>query len=367
VGFLDIGRTGDIYSYLRTKAIVRGLSRETPFARIMIAETPVIASAVWEDFFRGGRLACARLLSAVENDADALPAIIDRILPAQKGGVRVGVTGPPGVGKSTVTGALARRSLRAGRSVGILAVDPTSPFSGGAFLGDRVRMQDLGNGDRVFIRSMASREGHGGLSPATPHAADVLDAFGLERIFVETVGVGQVELDVLGCADIVLLVLQPGTGDVIQALKAGIIEAADLVLVNKSDLPGAETLLESLRFLMDISPVRKDRPFPPVLEASALRDEGLDELHAEVERLIGACIASGRYHDKRRARLERVIRTAILDELWSGYAELADVERAIRDAAAELASNGGSPYPFIRDACSRIRIHLDDERARRGK
>jgi LAO/AO transport system kinase len=325
-----------------------------------------IRKGLWDDFFSGSRLACARLISAVENNAGALPEILDKVLPTQKGGLRIGVTGPPGVGKSTVTGALARRAVRAGRRVGILAVDPTSPFSGGAFLGDRVRMQDLGDGDRVFIRSMASRDGHGGLSPTTPYAADVLDAFGFERIFIETVGVGQAELDVLGCADLVVLVLQPGTGDVIQALKAGIIEAADLFLINKADLQGAEALLESLRFLMDISPVRKDQPFPPVLEASALQDRGMDEVHAEIERLIRACVESGRYRDKRRARLEREIRSAIERELWSGYATLAGAEEAIRAAAGELAASGGSPYPFIRRACARIRIHLDVERVSRG-
>ena len=327
----------------------------------------LIQDSLWDEFFAGGRLACARLISAVENDAEALPEILDKVLPAQKGGLRIGITGPPGVGKSTVTGALARRAVLAGRSVGILAVDPTSPFSGGAFLGDRVRMQDLGGGDRVFIRSMASRDGHGGLSPATPYAADVLDAFGLDRIIIETVGVGQAELDVLGCVDVAVLVLQPGTGDVIQALKAGIIEAADLFLVNKADLQGTETLLESLRFLMDISPVREDKPFPPVLEASALRDKGMDEVHAEVERLIGACVASGRYREKRRARLEQEIRSAIARELWAGYDALAGAERAIRETAGALVASGGSPYPFIREACSRIRIHLEDERDSRGK
>jgi LAO/AO transport system kinase len=224
-------------------------------------------------------------------------------------------------------------------------------------------MQDLGDDRQVFIRSMASREGHGGLSPATPYAADILDAFGLDRIFIETVGVGQSELDVLSCSDLVILVLQPGTGDVIQALKAGIIEAADLFLINKADLPGSEALLDSLRFLMDISPVRKDRPFPPVLEASALQDKGLDAVFAEVERLIGTCVDSGRYRDKRRARLERHIRAAIQQELWSGYAALAGAEEAIRAVVGELVESGGSPYPYIREACSRIRIQLADERA----
>ena len=326
-----------------------------------------IPQTLWEDFFKGGRLACARLITAVENEPEALPEILDKVIPAQKGGIRVGVTGPPGVGKSTVTAALARRAVRVGHAVGILAVDPTSPFSGGAFLGDRVRMQDLSDDHKVFIRSMASREGHGGLSPATPYAADILDAFGLDRIFIETVGVGQAELDVLDCSDLVVLVLQPDTGDVIQALKAGIIEAADIFLVNKSDLQGTETLLDSLRFLMDISPVREGRPFPPVLEASALLDKGMDAASAEVERLIQDCVGSGRYREKRRSRLEREIRSAIQRELWAGYSALAGAAESIRAVAEALIEKGGSPYPYIRESCSRIRIQLADERACRGK
>ncbi|OGD18809.1 MAG: hypothetical protein A2Y70_05675 [Candidatus Aminicenantes bacterium RBG_13_64_14] len=318
---------------------------------------------LWEEFFKGDRLACARLITAVENEPEALPEVLDKVIPAQKGGIRVGVTGPPGVGKSTVTAALARRAVQSGHAVGILAVDPTSPFSGGAFLGDRVRMQDLGDDHRVFIRSMASRGGHGGLSPATPYAADVLDAFGLDRIFIETVGVGQAELDVLDCSDLVVLILQPGTGDVIQALKAGITEAADLFLINKADLQGTETLLDSLRFLMDISPVRKGRPFPPILEASALLDKGMDAVSAEVERLIQDCVGSGRYREKRRSRLEQEIRSAIQRKLWDGYSMLAGADDAIRAAAEEMIEKSGSPYPYIRRACSRIRIQLAEERA----
>jgi LAO/AO transport system kinase len=213
---------------------------------------------------------------------------------------------------------------------------------------------------------MASRDGHGGLSPATPYAADVLDAFGLDRIFIETVGVGQAELDVLDCSDLVILVLQPGTGDVIQALKAGIIEVADLFLVNKSDLQGMETLLDSLRFLMEISPVRKERPFPPVLAASALRDTGMDEAAAAIERLAQDCVGSGRYEEKRRSRLEQEIRSAIQRALWDDFSKLAGADEAIHAVAGELVASRESPFPYIRETCSRIRIQLASEGANRG-
>ena len=328
----------------------------------MNAEKPSVSQELWTDFFAGSRLACARLISAVENSPQTIPEVLDRIIPRQKGGIRIGVTGPPGVGKSTVTAALARRAVLAGRKVGVLAVDPTSPFSGGAFLGDRVRMQSLSDDHQVFIRSMASREGHGGLSPATPYAADVLDAFGLDRIFIETVGVGQSELDVMSSADLVVLVLQPGTGDVIQALKAGIIEAADLFLVNKSDLQGTETLLDSLRFLMEIGGGARRKALPPVIQASALKDRGLDEAFAEIERLIDGLVASGLFLEKRRARLESEVRAAIGRELWDKYAALTNAGQAIPAVVGRLLDERRSPYTYIREAVSRVRILIDDER-----
>lgn len=316
----------------------------------------VIKPEIWESFVRGERLACSRIISRIENNPSMVPAIRDRLIPMQKGAVRVGITGPPGVGKSTVTAALTRHARRNGQSVGIVAVDPSSPFTGGAFLGDRVRMQELVSDSEVFIRSLASRDGHGGVSPATPYVAEVLDAWGVDLIFIETVGVGQAELDILNCTDVIILVMQPGTGDAIQAMKAGILEAGDLILINKADLDGADSLEESLRFIFELSPGTGELGPPPIIPCSANRDDRIDTVFATLMERIDLLRQTGRFAAKRKDLLERDIRTGVRNLLWRKFLDITGVEPALTTAAVKLADSGGSPYPVIREMFRKIKM-----------
>jgi LAO/AO transport system kinase len=195
----------------------------------------------------------------------------------------IGVTGSPGVGKSTVTGGLAAAYRAAGMRIGILAVDPTSPFTGGALLGDRVRMQEHATDDGVFIRSMASRGHLGGLSLATPQAARILDAAGFDLILIETVGAGQAELEIASLADSTLVIVAPGMGDSIQAAKAGILEIADILVVNKSDRPGAQEAVRDLRTMLAMGRWAEDQWKPPIVSTVASSGAGLSDLTARIE------------------------------------------------------------------------------------
>ncbi len=311
---------------------------------------------LWDGFLKGSRISCARLITAVENSPKHLSSILNRLYPLQKGAIRVGVTGPPGVGKSTITAALTRKAREAGHKVGIIAVDPTSPFSGGAFLGDRIRMKDLVGDDGVFIRSLASREGHGGLSPATPYVADVFDAFGMDWIFIETVGVGQAELDVLTCSDVVIVVLQPSTGDMIQALKAGILEAGDLFVINKADLSGADIMRDSLRFIFEMETAEGQHISPPILTATARDDSGIEEVFAELGGVIEKLGQAGRFLDKRRERIEGEIEKTIRQSLWASFLKVTGSKAEIEAEARDCVEHGKSPFPLIRELCSRIRL-----------
>jgi LAO/AO transport system kinase len=220
------------------------------------------AGPLLEDFAHGKRAALARVLSLVE---DERPGIMDvmRALHAKTGRAhRIGITGPPGGGKSTLTAALVQHYRAAGEQVAVLAVDPTSPYTGGALLGDRIRMNDLALDPGVFIRSMATRGSLGGLALTTKELADVLDAFGFDRILVETVGVGQSELDIAAASDTAVVILVPESGDSVQAMKAGLMEAADLFVINKADRPGAERMAREVSMMLHLRHGRALRNVP---------------------------------------------------------------------------------------------------------
>jgi LAO/AO transport system kinase len=251
--------------------------------------------------------ALARLLSLVEDSSPRVRSVIKELLPHAGGARIIGLTGPPGVGKSTVTGALVSAFRAAGARVAVLAVDPTSPFTGGALLGDRVRMQQHATDEGVFIRSMASRGHLGGLAASTPQAIRVLDAAGFELIIIETVGVGQAEVAIASLADSVVVLLAPGMGDAIQAAKAGLLEVADLFVVNKADKPDAQQVVRDLRNMI----ARADRGpadwKPPILTVIATQGEGISELVTRLEAHWSWLNSTGELARRRQARAREEI------------------------------------------------------------
>jgi LAO/AO transport system kinase len=228
-----------------------------------------------ERLLSGNRRALSRVLSAIEDDTEAGRRALALLYPKSGRAHTIGFTGSAGSGKSTLSGAMARELRRRGRTMGIVAIDPTSPFSQGALLGDRIRMQDLTSDPQVFLRSMATRGNLGGLAPQTSGVVTALDAFGKDVVLVETVGAGQDEVEVASMADTTVVVLTPGAGDDVQAMKAGIMEIADILVVNKIDLPQAELFARQLASMVDQAPEERR---PPIVRTAAARDEGIDEL-----------------------------------------------------------------------------------------
>jgi len=234
-----------------------------------------------DKFYQGDKIALSKIISYVENQSPDYRQVLAQLYPKAGKAYRMGFTGPPGAGKSTVVDKLTSFLVKQNRKVGIIAVDPTSPFTGGALLGDRIRMQDLTNLENVFIRSMATRGSYGGLATTTKEVSLVMDAFGKDYILIETVGVGQVELDVVNACDTTVVILVPESGDSIQAMKAGLMEIADIFVVNKSDREGSNRIVAELDMILDIRRKKGEWEYP-VVATEAVNNKGIDLLLAKI-------------------------------------------------------------------------------------
>ncbi len=257
--------------------------------------------------------ALARSITLVEENAPGAVEVLRQVFPRTGGSTVIGITGSPGAGKSSLVDGLVAAYRAKGSKVGVVAVDPSSAYSGGAILGDRIRMQQHAIDSGVFIRSMATRGYLGGLSRAAGDAIDLMDAAGYDPILVETVGVGQDEIEVVGTADVVCVVLVPGMGDDIQAIKAGILEIADLFIVNKADKPGVERLVMDLQYMISLAPGRQENG-PPILKTIAARSEGIEEMLDSIGEYVRGAGRDKR-EERRRERAARRLRTIVSERL----------------------------------------------------
>jgi LAO/AO transport system kinase len=289
--------------------------------------------------------AVARLISLVENDSPVLREVAGALAPYGGHAQVVGLTGSPGVGKSTSTSALVTALRAAGKRVGVLAVDPSSPFSGGALLGDRVRMQDHATDSGVFIRSMASRGQLGGLSAAVPQALRVLDAARCDVVLVETVGVGQAEVEIASLADTTMVLLAPGMGDGIQAAKAGILEIADVFVVNKADRDGADQVARDLRYMLSLGGrhALEGGWKPPIVKTVAARGEGVEKVIEAIEKHRSWMAEHGVLEQRRRERAASEIEAIAVGQVRLRFAQVHG-SAALQAAAARVVAGDTDPY-----------------------
>lgn len=304
------------------------------------------------ELLRGNRRAAARLISHVENDDPQKRELLKEVYPHTGKAYVIGITGAPGSGKSSLVDRLLQKIRNDGLTVGVIAVDPTSPFSGGAILGDRIRMQDHALDQDIFIRSMGTRGSLGGLSRSTREAIQVLDAFGKDIVLIETVGVGQSEVDIVRTADTTVVVLTPAGGDSVQTIKAGIMEIADLFVINKADLPGADRTAAEINVMLDMKKGEQWRP--PVLPAVSVQGEGIEKLWESLQEHRSYMEDSGRLLQVRRERVSRElteqVEYLVKSRIWAQVKEEIKFESLVE----KIACREKDPYSAASELLEKI-------------
>jgi len=294
-------------------------------------------------FKSGDSLALSKIISRIENRQDGYQDVLADLYARSGRAVRIGITGPPGAGKSSLVHRLAHLLSEQGKQVGVIAVDPTSPFTGGALLGDRIRMQDLSSDPNIFIRSMATRGSTGGLAVATRDTTMLLDAFGKEVILIETVGVGQVELDIARACDTVVVVFVPESGDAVQAMKAGLMEIADVYCLNKSDREGADRLVLELQSVLGLRNNTTDWDFP-IVQTQAINNVGVDDLWAAIQRHKDYRREVAPRDRRREMRIEDDLMTVIHNKVGRRLERAMENSELLQRAVSEILENKTNPY-----------------------